>query len=141
MELASRTLRLLGQLLDGVIAMAPIVIAFIIAGMSQTVGHVLIVAALCFTVAYYLFGDALPGGGSYAKQLLNLEVVDATTGRPCTIWQSFIRNLLLAVLGPIDWIFIFGSRHQRLGDMAAGTIVRVAARRGATTGDGLGTAL
>lgn len=48
---------------------------------------------------------------------------DATTGAPCTYGQSFIRNLLLAVLGPIDWIFIFGERHQRLGDKAAGTIV------------------
>jgi uncharacterized RDD family membrane protein YckC len=27
------------------------------------------------------------------------------------------------VLGPIDWIFIFGERHQRLGDMLAGTVV------------------
>jgi hypothetical protein len=29
-------------------------------------------------------------------------------------------------LGPIDWIFIFGERHQRLGDEAAGTIVILA---------------
>jgi uncharacterized RDD family membrane protein YckC len=29
----------------------------------------------------------------------------------------------LAILGPIDRIFIFGERHQRLGDKAAGTIV------------------
>jgi hypothetical protein len=27
------------------------------------------------------------------------------------------------LLGPIDWIFIFGDRHQRLGDKIAGTIV------------------
>ena len=30
---------------------------------------------------------------------------------------------LTRLLGPLDWIFIFGSRHQRLGDMAAGTVV------------------
>jgi uncharacterized RDD family membrane protein YckC len=29
------------------------------------------------------------------------------------------------ILGPIDWIFIFGDRRQRLGDKAAGTIVVV----------------
>jgi hypothetical protein len=28
-----------------------------------------------------------------------------------------------ALLGPLDWIFIFGSTHQRLGDMIAGTVV------------------
>ena len=27
------------------------------------------------------------------------------------------------LLGPIDWIFIFGDKHQRLGDKLAGTIV------------------
>jgi uncharacterized RDD family membrane protein YckC len=101
-------LRLLGQLLDGVIAALPLMIAFVVAGMSQTVGHVLILAALCVSVAYYFFGDALPGGGSYAKQMLKLE---------------------------------FGERRQRLGDMAAGTIVRVAAPRSVTAGDILGASL
>jgi hypothetical protein len=38
------------------------------------------VAAVCFSIANYFFGDALPGGGSYAKQLLKLAVVEATTG-------------------------------------------------------------
>jgi uncharacterized RDD family membrane protein YckC len=52
-----------------------------------------------------------------------VRVVDARTGEPCTYRQSFIRNILLTFLGPIDWLFIFGERHQRLGDKAAGTIV------------------
>ena len=34
-----------------------------------------------------------------------------------------MRNFLLALLGIIDWIFIFGDTRQRLGDMAANTIV------------------
>lgn len=46
------------------------------------------------------------------------------TGAPCSCGQSLARNLLLAVLGPIDWVFIFGERHQCLGDKLAGTIVR-----------------
>jgi uncharacterized RDD family membrane protein YckC len=54
---------------------------------------------------------------------LGTRVVSVETNAPCTFGQSFIRNLLLAVLGPIDWIFIFGERRQRLGDKAAGTIV------------------
>ncbi len=50
-------------------------------------------------------------------------MVDAESGAPCTFGQSLIRNVLLMVLGPLDWLFIFGDRHQRLGDKAAGTIV------------------
>jgi uncharacterized RDD family membrane protein YckC len=75
---------------------------------------------------YLLFGDGLRGGQSFAKQWPGLRVVDADTGAPCTFGDSFIRNILLTFLGPIDWIFIFGERHQRLGDQAAGTIVVVA---------------
>ena len=52
-----------------------------------------------------------------------MHVIDARTQVPCCYGQSFVRNLLLAVLGPIDWIFIFGDRHQRLGDIVAGTVV------------------
>ncbi len=50
-------------------------------------------------------------------------VVDARTGQPCTFGQSFVRNLLLSILGFIDWLFIFGRKRQRLGDMAAPTLV------------------
>jgi uncharacterized RDD family membrane protein YckC len=52
-----------------------------------------------------------------------MRVVDARSGMSCTFGQSFVRNVLLAMLGPLDWIFIFGEEHQRLGDKAAGTIV------------------
>jgi hypothetical protein len=69
------------------------------------------------------FADALDDGQSIGKRWLGIRVVDDITNAPCTFGQSFIRNLLLAVLGPIDWIFIFGERRQRLGDKAAGTIV------------------
>jgi uncharacterized RDD family membrane protein YckC len=59
---------------------------------------------------------------------LDIRVVDAESRRPCSFGQSFIRNVCLSALGPIDWLFIFGERRQRLGDRAAGTNVVVAAR-------------
>ncbi len=62
-------------------------------------------------------------GQSVAKQWLGMRVVDRTTGEPCTFGQSFVRNLLLILLGPLDWLFIFGERSQRLGDKVAGTTV------------------
>jgi uncharacterized RDD family membrane protein YckC len=129
MELASRISRLIGQLLDGVIAFVPLAIAFIISGINETLGRPVVIVAMLLAVGYYFFADGLSGGGSFAKQWMKMEVVDATTHRPCTFWQSFVRNFLLAVLGPLDWIFIFGERRQRLGDMAAGTLVRVADTR------------
>jgi uncharacterized RDD family membrane protein YckC len=129
MELASRSSRLQGQLLDGLIAFLPLVVAFIVSAINEAAGHPVVILALLLAIGYYFFADGLPGGGSYAKQLLHLEVIDATSRRPCTFWQSFVRNLLLTILGPLDWIFIFGRRRQRLGDMAAGTVVVVAADR------------
>jgi uncharacterized RDD family membrane protein YckC len=84
---------------------------------------VALVASIVWAIFYYFFADALHGGQSFAKQWLGIKVVNAETGAPCTFGQSFLRNFLLAVLGPLDWIFIFGDRHQRLGDKAAGTIV------------------
>ena len=126
MELASRSSRLLGQLVDGVIALVPLLIALIVSSINERLGHPVIIVALLLALGYYFLADGLPGGGSYAKQWMNLAVVDATSRQPCTFWQSFVRNLLLALLGPLDWIFIFGSHRQRLGDIAAGTVVIVA---------------
>jgi uncharacterized RDD family membrane protein YckC len=52
-----------------------------------------------------------------------MRVIYEDTGRECTYGGSLLRNILLMILGPIDWVFIFGEKHQRLGDKAAHTIV------------------
>ena len=91
--------------------------------LSSTVGFLALLLGIVWSSAYYLFADGLRDGQSLAKRHLGMRVIDAETGAPCTFFQSFLRNLLLAILGPLDWIFIFGERHQRLGDKAAGTIV------------------
>ncbi len=73
-------------------------------------------------VAYVLLADGLPGGWSIGKYLLGIVVVDAVTRQPCSLWQSFVRNLSLVLV--IDWVFLTGSKQrQRLGDMVARTIV------------------
>ena len=81
------------------------------------------VAAVVFAFLYILLSDGFAGGQSYGKRIVNTEVVDATSGEPCTFGKSFLRNLLLMLLGLIDWVFIFGEKRQRLGDKAANTIV------------------
>ena len=122
--LASRSSRLLGQMLDALVAVSPVLaMVFLDSADMDTGTGVLGRVTVFLSAAYYLFADALPGGQSLGKRWLDMAVVDARTGEPCSIWQSFVRNLLLAVLGPIDWLFIFGERHQRLGDKAAGTVV------------------
>jgi len=117
---ATRGQRLIGQILDGlvygVIGVAGFVLGLLTFGLLAFVGGI---AAL----AYLLLQDGLGSGQSYAKRWMGIQVLDARTGQACSFGQSFIRNLLLALLGLIDWVFIFGAARQRLGDKAAGTIV------------------
>lgn len=121
--LASRSNRLLGQLLDGLVGAAPFIVGVTLISVNDSLGIVVAIAGFGWSIFYYFFADGFPGGQSIGKRWLGMQVLSATTGAPCSFGQSFIRNLLLAILGPIDWIFIFGERHQRLGDKAAGTIV------------------
>jgi uncharacterized RDD family membrane protein YckC len=62
-------------------------------------------------------------GQSYGKRIMKIAVVNASSGQPCTFLSSFVRNLLLFLLGIIDWVFIFGKKRQRLDDMLANTMV------------------
>jgi uncharacterized RDD family membrane protein YckC len=120
---ASRGARLGGHLIDTFVMLLPLGTGITLMALSETLGMVAFLAAAAFALMYYLFADARPRGQSFGKQALNIAVVHAETGSPCTALQSLMRNIVLYVLGPIDWIFIFGSRRQRLGDMLAGTIV------------------
>jgi uncharacterized RDD family membrane protein YckC len=85
--------------------------------------RILGVAGFILAAAYLLLADGLPNGQSIGKRVLDIAVIDQRTRKPCTYFQSFVRNFLLALLGIFDWIFIFGRKHQRLGDLAASTIV------------------
>ena len=122
-NLASLSDRLLGQILDSFVAVAAFVVAGILYAISPTIGALALIAAVGYAIFYILFADGFAGGQSYGKRMVHTAVVDATTGKPCTFGQSFIRNLLLILLGIIDWVFIFGKKRQRLGDKAANTLV------------------
>ena len=122
-NLASLSDRLFGQILDSLVAIGAFLVAAILYAISNTIGSIALIAAVVYAIFYILFADGFSGGQSYGKRIVHTAVVDANTGAPCTFWQSFIRNLLLSLLGIIDWVFIFGKKRQRLGDKAAGTIV------------------
>lgn len=132
---ASRGARLGGQLVDGLIIVAGFIPALVLMRVNERVGMVAFIPAVIFAFAYYFFADAMEGGQSFGKRVANTAVVHAETRQPCSPGQSFVRNLLLYILGPIDWVFIFGERHQRLGDKLAKTIV-VEAPGGVVAPDG-----
>ena len=122
LTLASRSDRLFGQALDGLVGGAPILLGTLIPAISSRLSGPLLLGGIVWALFYHFFADALPGGQSFGKKWIGTYVINAKTGAPCSLGRSFIRNLI-AMLGPIDWLFIFGERHQRLGDKAAGTIV------------------
>jgi uncharacterized RDD family membrane protein YckC len=123
MEYASPFQRLFGQIIDGVIGAAPLVTIMLL-GPSESISSIaLIIGTGLWAGYYYFFADGFSEGQSYAKQWLGMRVIDKDSGAACTFGQSFIRNVILAALGPIDWVFIFSSKHQRLGDRAANTVV------------------
>lgn len=123
--LASRWTRFLGQMIDASIAGVPMFVATSVMRFSDVPPFPLLVLGAAWSFFYLFLADGLHEGQSFAKQLLGVRVVHAETGAPCTFGKSFVRNIF-TILGPIDWIFIFGERHQRLGDKVAGTIVVVA---------------
>lgn len=123
MTLASRTNCLLGQFLDTLAGVAPVLLGVAAFAVSDKFGALVYLIAILWALCYYFLADCMPNGQSFAKQWLGTRVVDRLTGKPCTCGQSFVRNLFLFFLGPIDWVFIFGERNQRLGDKVAGTIV------------------
>ena len=123
-HLASLGDRLLGQILDSAIAIVPLFGSVIL-----DAGEVAFVTSLLFALSYMLFADGFQNGQSYGKRFVKTAVVHATSGTPCSLLQSFVRNFLLLALGVIDWIFIFGDRRQRLGDKLARTKVIYAGSR------------
>lgn len=118
--LATRGQRLIAQILDGVVYGVIGVVGLVLG--SVTFGVMAAVGGIA-AAAYLLLQDGLAGGQSYAKRWIGVQVLDARTGRTCSFGKSFLRNLLLLILGIIDWVFIFGGARQRLGDKAAGTVV------------------
>jgi uncharacterized RDD family membrane protein YckC len=77
--------------------------------------------ALISFVVYLLFKDGV-GGQSVGKRLLGIHVIKKSTGEACSPAQSFVRNILCG-FGVVDAAFALGRQRQRLGDLAAGTIV------------------
>jgi uncharacterized RDD family membrane protein YckC len=121
--LASPWLRWGAQIIDGIISYIPVMVMAFFTRAPGAPAIIIALLSIGWFFFYLLFADGLPGSGSWGKHMLGAVVIDERTGRPCTFGQSFVRNIFLIVLGPIDWLFIFGQKHQRLGDKVAHTVV------------------
>jgi uncharacterized membrane protein SpoIIM required for sporulation/uncharacterized RDD family membrane protein YckC len=100
---------------------------------ERLAGWVAAVVILLFTfgvLAYFILFEALNGGRTPGKQSVGIRVV-METGHSVTPTAAVIRNLLRLIdcyfplcpfLPGLLMIFLHG-RNQRLGDLAAGTIV------------------
>lgn len=119
-KLASVGSRLLGQIIDWVIAVAILLLAIPLGAIYEPLQYVASVGC----VGYFLLSDGLPNGQSLAKRWLGMRVIDSDTGKPCGYGQSAVRNIT-QILGILDWLWIFGPKSRRAGDMLAHTIVVV----------------
>jgi uncharacterized RDD family membrane protein YckC len=99
-------------------------------GSPSGVGPMLAIA-FALTWGYGAFCEGIFNGQTVGKRAAGIRVM-TTEGVPITGTQAVIRNLIGAVDGPLPFLYLPGltsmlltSRFQRLGDLAAGTMVVV----------------
>jgi len=123
LNLASPKRRYLGQFLDLLVTWGVFIVCLYTANKLDVQQDSAGIISVVFAGIYLILSDALPKGQSLGKKLLNISVINKQTGNYCTLWQSFLRNILTPILGVIDAIFILSKKRQRIGDMIADTIV------------------
>ena len=89
---------------------------------------VLVIAAFLLFYGYFAGFEAFWHGQTPGKRMVGLRVL-SVTGRPARIDEAILRNLL-RVIDQLPGVYAIGivtmlvsSRNQRLGDLAAGTVV------------------
>jgi hypothetical protein len=89
---------------------------------------VLVIAGFLLFYGYFAGFEAFWHGQTPGKRLIGLRVL-SVTGRPARIDEAILRNLL-RVIDQLPGVYAIGiltmlvsSRNQRLGDLAAGTVV------------------
>lgn len=129
-------------LLDGLIASVPVLVLFLVltaiaggvaaAGSGAAAVPVLVIAYLvglvgAVAIPFFVFAywPSTHGGQTPAMRWLGLRVVREEDGGPPTLGQHAVRWLLLIVDGGLIGLIVVSTsqRHQRLGDMAAKTLV------------------
>lgn len=138
-ELAGLGSRTLAAIIDSLVQGALILLVVIImlaAGINfqeldwlgTTVLSLGITVLFIILFGYYIFFEMIMNGQTPGKKAAKLRVV-RKTGEPVTFFDSFVRNILrLADMLPSLYLvgsafLVFTSNYQRIGDLAANTIV------------------
>lgn len=124
-QLASLSERFLAMMIDLFLSYVGLFIVLI--GFSSLGAYIAIIFMPAF-LAYHIFSEWLLGGQSIGKRAVGVKVVQLNGDAP-----SFDQSLLRGIFYLIDLFSTFGSlgliligttyRSQRLGDIAAGTLV------------------
>lgn len=135
LETAGLGSRFVAQLVDDVVLGALLVaLGFASIGLGTLVGDptvpLLLFTLLGFVIfwGYFIVSEAVWSGRTLGKMLLHLRVVDVTGG-PLGVGQAIVRNVVrivdfLPFYYAVGLVAVFVSaRNQRLGDLAAGTVV------------------
>lgn len=133
LRLAGPITRFLAWMIDAVCINATVMIVSIIIGMLQVIslefaGAMMILCYFIVTMGYSILLEWWLRGQTVGKRVMRIRVMDAS-GLRLTFGQVLIRNLLRFVdMAPALYMLgglfcLFSPRSQRLGDLAANTIV------------------
>jgi uncharacterized RDD family membrane protein YckC len=118
-----------------VLMLVALLASLVLSGGSQSSLGPAFVAFFLITWGYGAFWEGLFNGQTPGKRALGLRVI-SQRGVPITAVQAVLRNLVGTVDGLVPFFFLTGltsmlltSKLQRLGDLAAGTIVVIEERR------------
>ena len=126
---------LLDLALVAVLMVAVFLLSTVLAGGSTAGLGPALVAYLLLSWGYGAFCESVFTGQTAGKRAMGLRVL-SDRGVPITAAQAILRNLVGAVDGPFPFCYLLGlssmvlsAQFQRLGDLAAGTMVIKEERR------------
>lgn len=135
LRMAGPMLRAGAYLIDFLIRTAVLVIGSILVGLAgiavggKIAQGLILLAWFLLDWLYPVVFEAGKRGATPGKRAMGLRVVQAT-GSPITLGQAVVRNFLRFIDGMPFFTYVFGltsclatKRFQRLGDLAAGTVV------------------
>ncbi|MGN7409406.1 RDD family protein [Sporosarcina sp. SAFN-010] len=101
---------------------------FAFAGMDSLILGLAILGLFIVNTGYFVIMEYFSGGKTIGKRLLGIRAIQEN-GHSLTLLSSFIRNFLRVIdslpagyfLGIV--LIFFHSKHKRIGDLVAGTIV------------------
>lgn len=124
-------------LLQAVVALVAVLLVGIVVGMVGAAGSamsrpwilaVLVLVLFVVNSGYFAVFEAVWRGQTPGKRLVGLRVIDVS-GSPVSVYAAILRNLI-RIVDQLPGIYGAGivcvlvtSRQQRLGDLAAGTVV------------------